>query len=83
MAAYAEDYVLRSANVGKQQHSVDAETTLVGSEPTSTISIFLISRKWRRGNYCRLLAAGPDHLRPGSRSGAEFRGRVSDSGEGR
>ena len=47
MAAYAEGLaILRDANIGKQQHEIDAETTpLRDPEDTNTTSICPISRR--------------------------------------
>jgi 6-phosphogluconate dehydrogenase len=87
MAAYAEGLsILRSANVGKQQHEIDAETTPLRDPEHYQYDLDMrdISEVWRRGSVIAswlldLTAAGlakdPDL--------AQFAGRVSDSGEGR
>ena len=87
MAAYAEGLaVLRSANVGKQQEKVDAETTPLRDPEHYQYDLNLpdISEVWRRGSViaswlldltATALFQDP-HL-------AKFSGRVSDSGEGR
>ena len=87
MAAYAEGLaVLRSANVGKQQEKVDAETTPLRDPEHYQYDLNLrdITEVWRRGSViaswlldltATALFQDP-HL-------AKFAGRVSDSGEGR
>jgi len=87
MAAYAEGLgVLRSANVGKQTHAVDAETTPLRDPEHYQYDFNLpdITELWRRGSVIAswLLdltasALGKDPVL------ADFAGRVSDSGEGR
>ena len=88
MAAYAEGLgILRDANVGKQQHAIDAETTPL--RDPEHYQYDLEPARHRRGVAARqrdrLLAARPDGGRAGRRipTLAEFAGRVSDSGEGR
>jgi len=87
MAAYAEGLgVLRAANVGKQQHEVDAETTPLRNPEHYQYELNLpdIAEVWRRGSViaswlldltATALAEDP--------ALAQFAGRVSDSGEGR
>ena len=87
MAAYAEGLgVLRAANVGKQQHTIDAETTPLRDPEHYQYDLNLpdITEVWRRGSViaswlldltATALLADP--------SLAGFEGRVSDSGEGR
>ena len=87
MAAYAEGLgILRDANVGKQQHVIDAETTPLRNPEHYQYDLNLrdIAEVWRRGSVIAswlldLTAASlvndPDL--------AQFAGRVSDSGEGR
>jgi 6-phosphogluconate dehydrogenase len=87
MAAYAEGLgVLRSANVGKRTHEVDAETTPLRDPEHYQYDLNLrdVAEVWRRGSVIAswlldLIAAAlvkdPEL--------AEFAGRVSDSGEGR
>jgi 6-phosphogluconate dehydrogenase len=87
MAAYAEGLsILRSANVGKQQHTVDAETTPLRDPEHYQYDLDLrdISEVWRRGSViaswlldltAAILVKDP--------SLSQFEGRVSDSGEGR
>jgi 6-phosphogluconate dehydrogenase len=87
MAAYAEGLgVLNSANVGKKQHEVDAETTPL-RDPEHyqyDINIRDVAEVWRRGSVvaswlldltAAALTSDPEL--------AKFEGRVSDSGEGR
>jgi len=87
MAAYAEGLgVLRSANVGKQSHAIDAETTPLRDPDHYQYDLNLpdITELWRRGSViaswlldltASALIKDPDL--------AGFAGRVSDSGEGR
>ena len=87
MAAYAEGLgILRDANIGKQQHAIDAETTPLRNPEHYQYDFNLrdIAEVWRRGSVIAswlldLTAAGlvkdPDL--------SQFAGRVSDSGEGR
>jgi len=87
MAAYAEGLgVLRSANVGKQKHEADAETTPLRDPEHYQYELNLpdIAEVWRRGSViaswlldltANALVADP--------ALAKFAGRVSDSGEGR
>ena len=87
MAAYAEGLsVLRSANVGKQQHGVDAETTPLRDPEHYQYDFNLrdVSEVWRRGSVISSwlldLTATALVQDPGL---SKFAGRVSDSGEGR
>ena len=87
MAAYAEGLaVLRSANVGKQQGKIDAETTPLRDPEHYQYDLDLrdVTEVWRRGSVITswlldLTAAAL--LQDPSLS--KFAGRVSDSGEGR
>ena len=87
MAAYAEGLaVLRDANVGKKQDTVDAETTPLRDPEHYQYELDLrdITEVWRRGSVVSswlldLTAAGL--VKDPSLS--QFAGRVSDSGEGR
>jgi 6-phosphogluconate dehydrogenase len=87
MAAYAEGLsVLRSANVGKQQHGVDAETTPLRDPEHYQYDFNLrdVAEVWRRGSVIASwlldLTATALIQDPGL---SKFVGRVSDSGEGR
>jgi len=87
MAAYAEGIgILRSANVGKQTNTIDAETTPLRDPEHYQYDLNLpdITELWRRGSVvaswlldltASALAKDPEL--------AGFAGRVSDSGEGR
>jgi 6-phosphogluconate dehydrogenase len=87
MAAYAEGLgILRSANVGKRGHEVDAETTPLRDPEHYQYDFNLpdIAEVWRRGSVvaswlldlsAAALIKDPELKR--------FQGRVSDSGEGR
>jgi 6-phosphogluconate dehydrogenase len=87
MAAYAEGLnILRSANVGKQTHVIDAETTPLRDPEHYQYDFNLtdVTEVWRRGSViaswlldltASALAADPQLTK--------FAGRVSDSGEGR
>ena len=87
MAAYAEGLsILRSANVGNEQHAVDAETTPLRDPEHYQYDLNLrdIAEVWRRGSVIAswlldLTAAGL--VKDPTLS--QFTGRVSDSGEGR
>jgi 6-phosphogluconate dehydrogenase len=87
MAAYAEGLgVLRAANIGKQQHEVDAETTPL-REPEHyqyDLNLADITEVWRRGSVIAswLLDLTANSLVEDPNL-AKFAGRVSDSGEGR
>ncbi len=87
MAAYAEGLgVLRDAGVGKQNRSVDAETTPLRNPEHYQYDFNLrdVAEVWRRGSViaswlldltAAALVKDPEL--------SEFKGRVSDSGEGR
>jgi len=87
MAAYAEGLsIIKNANVGKEQHDIDAETTPLRDPEHYQYDMDLpeIAEVWRRGSViaswlldltANAFAADP-HLE-------KFEGRVSDSGEGR
>jgi len=87
MAAYAEGMaILRSANIGKQDHDIDAETTPLRDPAHYQYDFNLrdIAELWRRGSVvaswlldltASALVQDPTLDR--------FVGRVSDSGEGR
>src|ERR1700720_4072820 len=87
MAAYAEGLgILRAANVGKTQDTVDAETTPLRDPEHYQYELDLrdITEVWRRGSVVSswlldLTAAGL--VKDPSLS--QFAGHVSDSGEGR
>lgn len=87
MAAYAEGLnILRHANIGKDQQNIDAETAPL-SDPEYyqyDLNLAEITEVWRRGSVIGSwlldltaisLLKSPDL--------ADFKGRVSDSGEGR
>jgi 6-phosphogluconate dehydrogenase len=87
MAAYAEGInILRSANVGKQTHAIDAETTPLRDPEHYQYDLNLpdIAELWRRGSVVASwlldLTASALAKDPGLEG---FAGRVSDSGEGR
>jgi 6-phosphogluconate dehydrogenase len=87
MAAYAEGLgVLRAANIGKQQHKIDAETSPLRDPEHYQYDFNLrdITELWRRGSVIAswLLDLTATALidDPGL---SKFSGRVSDSGEGR
>lgn len=87
MAAYAEGIgVLKSANIGKNTHEIDAETTPLRDPEHYQYDFNLreISELWRRGS---VIASWLLDLTAASLledpSLAKFAGRVSDSGEGR
>jgi 6-phosphogluconate dehydrogenase len=87
MAAYAEGLnILRSANVGKQAHAIDAETTPLRDPEHYQYDLNLpdIAELWRRGSVVAswLLDLTADTLAKDPEL-AGFAGRVSDSGEGR
>ena len=87
MAAYAEGMgILKSANVGKQTHEADAETTPL-REPEHyqyKLNLADIAEVWRRGSVVASwlldLTAASLIEDPALK---KFAGRVSDSGEGR
>ena len=87
MAAYAEGLnILRHANVGKQKHEVDAETTPLRHPEHYQYDFNLpdVAEVWRRGSVIASwlldLTASGLFKQPDLKS---FSGRVSDSGEGR
>jgi 6-phosphogluconate dehydrogenase len=87
MAAYAEGLnILHSANVGKQTHAADAETTPLRDPEHYQYDLNLpdITELWRRGSVVAswLLDLTADALAKDPEL-AGFAGRVSDSGEGR
>jgi 6-phosphogluconate dehydrogenase len=87
MAAYAEGLgVLRAANVGKQTHEVDAETTPLRDPEHYQYDLNLsdIAEVWRRGSVIAswLLDLTASALIEDPTL-STFTGRVSDSGEGR
>jgi 6-phosphogluconate dehydrogenase len=87
MAAYAEGLaILRDANIGKQQHEIDAETTPLRNPEhyQYDLNVRDVAEVWRRGSVIASwlldLTAGSLVKDPDL---AQFSGRVSDSGEGR
>ncbi len=87
MAAYAEGLgVLRDANVGKQDRTIDAETTPLRNPEHYRYDLNLrdIAEVWRRGSVIAswLLDLTATSLVKDPEL-SEFTGRVSDSGEGR
>jgi len=87
MAAYAEGLgILRSANVGRRDHAVDAETTPLRDPEHYQYDLNLadIAEVWRRGSVIAswlLDLSAAALVQDPSLKG--FEGRVSDSGEGR
>ncbi|HAT47045.1 MAG TPA: decarboxylating 6-phosphogluconate dehydrogenase [Ktedonobacter sp.] len=87
MAAYAEGLnILNHANIGKQQQMIDAETSPLRNPEYYQYDLNLpdVAEVWRRGSVigswlldltASALLKSPDL--------ANFKGRVSDSGEGR
>jgi 6-phosphogluconate dehydrogenase len=87
MAAYAEGLgILRAANVGKQVHAADAETTPLRNPEHYQYDLDLpdIAEVWRRGSVIAswLLDLTASALLEDPAL-TKFAGRVSDSGEGR
>jgi 6-phosphogluconate dehydrogenase len=87
MAAYAEGFnILRHANVGEQQHAIDAETTPLRDPELYRYDLNLrdVAELWRRGSVIAswLLDLTATALTEDPTL-ANFAGRVSDSGEGR
>jgi 6-phosphogluconate dehydrogenase len=87
MAAYAEGLgILRSANIGKKQGAIDAETTPLRDPEYYQYELDLrdITEVWRRGSVIASwlldLTAASLIQDPNL---AQYAGRVSDSGEGR
>jgi|ERR1700722_11450755 6-phosphogluconate dehydrogenase len=87
MAAYAEGMgILRAANIGKQEHAIDAETTPLRDPEHYQYDIDLrdVAEVWRRGSVIAswLLDLTASALLEDPTL-SQFAGRVSDSGEGR
>jgi len=87
MAAYAEGLnILHHANVGKQQQTIDAETTPLRNPEEYQYDLNLgdVAEVWRRGSVISswLLDLTAEALLQDP-SLSKFAGRVSDSGEGR
>lgn len=87
MAAYAEGLgILRDANIGKEEHEIDAETTPLRDPEHYQYDFNLadITEVWRRGS---VIASWLLDLTAASlvedQNLEKFSGRVSDSGEGR
>ena len=87
MAAYAEGLnILKHANIGNEQQTIDAETAPISSPDyyKYDLNIPEITELWRRGSvigsWLLDLTAGALLDNP---SLDKFKGRVSDSGEGR
>jgi 6-phosphogluconate dehydrogenase len=87
MAAYAEGMgILKSANIGKQSHDIDAETTPLRDPEHYQFDLNLpdIAEVWRRGSVIASwlldLTAAALIEDPAL---TQFAGHVSDSGEGR
>jgi 6-phosphogluconate dehydrogenase len=87
MAAYAEGLsVLRSANVGKRQQGIDAETTPLRDPEHYRYELDLknIAEVWRRGSVIASWLLDLTATALVQDAGlSKFTGRVSDSGEGR
>ncbi len=87
MAAYAEGLnILKHANIGKQKHDSDAETTPLRNPEFYQYDFNLadVTEVWRRGSVVAswLLDLTASAL-AGDPALEKFAGRVSDSGEGR
>jgi 6-phosphogluconate dehydrogenase len=87
MAAYAEGLgILEGANIGKQSHDSDAETTPLRDPELYQYDFDLaqIAEVWRRGSVIAswLLDLSATALVKDAKL-SDFAGRVSDSGEGR
>jgi 6-phosphogluconate dehydrogenase len=87
MAAYAEGLnILHNANVGKEKHAIDAETTPLRDPEHYQYDFNLtdVAEVWRRGS---VIASWLLDLTAAALTGdpqlTKFAGRVSDSGEGR
>jgi 6-phosphogluconate dehydrogenase len=87
MAAYAEGLgILKAANVGNETHAADAETAPLRNPEfyQYDLDVAAVSEVWRRGSVVASwlldLTAAALHDDPQL---TNFRGRVSDSGEGR
>jgi len=87
MAAYAEGLnILRHANIGKNQHLIDAETAPVQSPEHYQYDMDLpeIAELWRRGSVISSwLLDLTAHAFLQDPTLSKFNGRVADSGEGR
>jgi 6-phosphogluconate dehydrogenase len=87
MAAYAEGLnIIKNANVGKQTHTVDAETTPLRNPKLYQYDFNIpdIAEVWRRGSVIASWLL--DLIADATVNDPElkkFAGRVSDSGEGR
>lgn len=87
MQAYAEGFnILRHANVGKKEHTIDAETTPLRNPDHYQYEFNLadVAELWRRGSVVAswLLDLTANALSKDPEL-KDFSGRVSDSGEGR
>jgi 6-phosphogluconate dehydrogenase len=87
MAAYSEGLgILRSANVGKETHEIDAETTPMRNPELYQydLDVAEVAEVWRRGSVVSswLLDITAAALAT-DQNLEKFAGRVSDSGEGR
>jgi 6-phosphogluconate dehydrogenase len=87
MAAYAEGLgVLKAANIGKQTHAIDAETTPLRDPEHYQYDLDLaeITEVWRRGSVIAswLLDLTAQAFVSDEKL-SKFQGHVSDSGEGR
>jgi 6-phosphogluconate dehydrogenase len=87
MAAYAEGLgILRDANIGKQDHAIDAETTPLRDPEHYQYDFNLadVTEVWRRGSVIAswLLDLTASALARDPQL-SQFAGRVADSGEGR
>jgi len=87
MSAYAEGMnILRNANIGKQKHELDAETTPLRNPEHYRFDLDLpqIAEVWRHGSVISswLLDLMANSLQ-GDPDLSHYAGRVSDSGEGR
>jgi 6-phosphogluconate dehydrogenase len=87
MAAYAEGFgILRSANIGKRTHEIDAETTPLTHPEWYQYDVNLpdVAEVWRRGSVIAswLLDLTATALLDDPAL-SKYAGRVSDSGEGR
>ncbi len=87
MAAYAEGFnILKHANIGKEDHSADAETAPLRDAQNFQFDIDTaeVAEVWRRGSVVAswLLDLTAIALKE-SPDLSNFSGRVSDSGEGR
>jgi len=87
MAAYAEGLgILRDANIGKQDHEVDAETTPLRNPEhyQYELNVADVTEVWRRGSVISswLLDLTATALAK-DQNLSKFAGKVADSGEGR